>query len=252
MVSTEVQPEPPDAETLSFGPAARTGRHRRSLIVGTLVTAVVLAAVGAWRVWPEPLPDFTAEDLTGAYTGMVRSDGTNQVSALSRDRLTEPPVRVVPGTCAPLFEETLSNQFPATARDGVSTYWLQVGSATVSLVTFRYADDAAAAAQFSEISDALGSCTGATLTVDRRADVSVVRQAVPPLAKVDNYLSFLVSSPPATTRFTTDVVQLSNTVTWQYRYDYETRANYSPLGAQQLMGALVSQLQDVQNAHRGG
>lgn len=252
MVSPELERETPPSEVMSFGPAARTGQHGRMLTVGALVAAMLLAALAAWQLWPKPLPDFSSDDLAGAYNGMVRSDGTNQVSTLTRDKLTEPPVQVVPESCSPLFEATLSNQFPASALDGVSTYWLQEGSASISLVTYRFADHEAADAQFKQVAAALSSCVGAPFKVQRRLDVSVKQQAVPPPGKVDSHLSFLVSSPPETTRFSTDVAQLSNTVTWQYRYDYRSRADYTPLAAQQLMSGLVSQLHDIQDAHREG
>lgn len=252
MASPELDREPPPADVLAFGPGTRAGSHRRALTVTAVVAAVVLVAGTAWQLWPKPLPDFSSVDLAGAYNGMVRSDGTNQVSIMTRDKLTEPPQRVVPASCSPLFEATLSNQFPGTALDGVSTYWLQEGSASISLLTYRFADRAAATAQFQQIAAALTSCAGAPVRLQRRIDVSVKRQDVSAPGKVDNYLSFLVTAPPGNTRFSTDVAQLSNTVTWQYRYDYGSQAAYSPLAAQQLMTGLVSQLHDIQDAHRSG
>lgn len=207
-------------------------------------------AGAAWQFWPRPLPDFTAEDLASAYSGMVRADGTNQVSVLTAGDLTEPPAKIVPDRCAPLFETTVSNQFPAGALDGVSTYWLKEGSASIALVTYRFADAKAAQRQFSQVAGALTDCLDTRLRIDRRSNVSVVQQSVTPPPQVDNYTSYLVSSPPATTRITIDVAQLTNTVTWQYRYDYERPAHYSPLAAQQLMGALVAQLQDVRQRPR--
>lgn len=252
MASPELEREPAAADVLSFGPAGRGGQHRRTRTLGALAAAVLVTSLAAWQFWPRSPPDLTSEDLAGAYAGMVRADGTNQVSTVTRDKLTEPPVRIVPESCSPLFEATLSNQFPSSALDGVSTYWLQEGSASISLVTYRFADREAAAAQFKQIASALSSCVGAPFKVQRRIDVSVKQQTVPPPGKVDNYLSFLVSSPPATTRFTTDVAQLSNTVTWQYRYDYRSEADYTPLAAQQLMSGLVTQLHGIQDAHRKG
>ena len=43
---------------------------------------------------------------------------------------------------------------------------------------------------------------------------------------------------------------VDNTVTWQYRYDYRSRADYSPAAAQQLMASLVSQMRYVQDSRR--
>lgn len=239
----------PPADVLDLGPVPSRRSRRRFLLV-VLLAVAVLAGLGTWRAWPKPRPDFTADDLAGAYAGMVRADGTNEVSRLTAGDLTEPPATIDPDRCTPLFETTLSNQFPATAQDGVSTYWLKEGSASISLVTYRYLDGAAARRQFAGIDEALRGCVGTSLRVDRRRDVSVVPQEVPAPAGAEDYVSYLVSSPPASTRFTIDVARLSNTVSWQYRYDYQSRATYSPLAAQQLMSSLVSQLRDVQDSHR--
>jgi hypothetical protein len=253
MISSEVQADPrearPDPEVMSFGPSPGGREHRRALLVAFLVGLLLLAGFGAWRLLPKPAPDFTRSDLQGVYVGMVRNDGTNDMSTVTRDKLTGRPANVRPDTCAPLFEATLSNQFPATALDGVSTYWLNVGSASISLFTYRYPDATAATAQFEQVRAALRSCVGVPLTVDR-SGVSVVEQPVTPLAKVKNYLSYVVTSPPATTRFTTDLVQLNNTVTWQYRYDYNSQATYSPVPARQLMGSMIAMMQYVQKSHR--
>lgn len=215
-----------------------------------LIAALVLAGLTAWRLWPRPLPDLTADDLAGAYAGMVRGDGTNQVSVLTAADLTEPPAKILPARCAPLFEATVSNQFPPTALDGTATAWLKEGSASISLVTYRYADPEAAQRQFREVSDALGGCVDTRLQIDRRRNVSVVRQQVTPPPSAQDYVSFLASSPPAQTRVTIDVARLSNTVSWQYRYDYQRPEDYTPLAAQQLMTSLMSQLQDIQRSHR--
>jgi hypothetical protein len=213
--------------------------------------AVLLASsfVG-WRLLPQPPPDFTLSDLQGIYTGMVRSDGTNDLSTVTRDRLSEAAVTVAPVSCAPLFEATLFNQFPDTALDGVSTYWLDTGSASISLVTYRYLDPTAARQQFDTISTALQTCAATAVQIKGSPASTVVRQPVSAPDTVKNYLSYLVSSPPASGRFSTDVAQLDNTVTWQYRYDYRRDADYTPSSAQQLMAALVSQMRSVQDSHR--
>lgn len=234
---------------MSFGP--QQGPLRRpSLLVFVLVAALVLAGLATWRFWPRPPPDLTTEDLTGAYAGMVRADGTNQVSTLTAADLTEPPARIRPARCAPLFEATVSNQFPPTALEGVSTYWLKEGSASISLTTYRYADSDAARRQFVQVSDTLAACVGTRLRVDRRSNVSVEQQTVTPPDQADDYVSFLAASPPGNTRVTIDVARLTNTVSWQYRYDYQSRERYTPLAAQQLMASLMSQLRDIQKSRR--
>ncbi len=253
MISSEVDPDPalrPEPEVLAFGPALPTPRLRRSGLLLLAVLVALVAALGLWWVLPKPAPDFTLGDLEGGYTGMVRSDGTNDVSTLTRDKLTGSRVAVTPLECAPLFDATLSNQFPSTALDGVSTYWLNEGSASISLVTFRYPDAKTARAQFDQIQTAFDACAGVPMRVDRSNDVVAVPQQVAPPEGVQRYLSYLVSSPPATTRFTTDVAQLDNVVTWQYRYDYSSTSSYSPVAAQQLMTSLTSQLRYIQDSHR--
>jgi hypothetical protein len=257
-MSSEVRPPAPELpaepEVLSFGP--RPSRplprlSRRTRLSLLLVVLALALGFGVWRLLPRPRPDFTLSDLQGIYSGMVRSDGTNDVSTVTPDRLTEPPVVVAPAECTALFEATLSNQFPADALDGVSTYWLNESSATISLVTYRYPDPDTAGRQFEAIAAALDRCHGADLTVDHRPGTTVDTQQVAAPATVDHYVSYQVSTgPDSSTRFSTDVAQLDNTVTWQYRYDYRSRANYSPAAAQQLMASLVSQMRYVQDSHR--
>ena len=180
---------------------------------------------------------------------MVRADGTNDVSRVTRDQPREPPTPVAPLTCTPLFAQTLSNQFPVAALDGVSTYWLNEGTATIALTTYRYPDVATARREYAAVSAALKDCIATPVTVSRRTTVTVARQPV--TSDISAHLSYVVRKVPLDTgRFSTDVMQLSNTVTWQYRYDYASDAAYTPLGAQQLMESLFIQMQSVQEAHR--
>lgn len=254
MTSSELTSGRPEADpapdVLSFGPTTPGRRSRRTLLVALLVAAVLVAGFGVWRALPRPAADFTLADLQGVYTGMVRSDGTNDVSTITAATLHERPATISPEACRPLFEATLSNQFPVGALDGVSTYWLNQGSATISLVTYRFPDPATARGQFDQVRTALDACLPDRLTVNRSARVALVRQDVAAPGPVTGYLSYLVSSAPSTARFTTDVAQLGNTVTWQYRYDYRNAASYTPDAAQQLMASLVSQMTSVQQSHR--
>jgi hypothetical protein len=188
-------------------------------------------------------------DLQGVYAGMVRADGTNELSTLTRDRLTEPPPTITPAACVPLFEATLSNQFPASAIDGVSTYWLNEGPATISLLTFRYPDAAAARQQFSSVSTALRTCADLDVRVNGGAVLHETPQLVGRPAGVQDYLSYVESHDDGDSRFSTDVALVDNTVSWQYRFDNSSPENYSPVAAQQLMTSLVMQLHSVQDAH---
>ena len=65
-----------------------------------------------------------------------------------------------------------------------------------------------------------------------------------------SYISFVASTPSSTGRFATDAMQLNNTVTWQFRYDYGSPMNYSTQGARQLMDSLISQMRAVQDSDR--
>jgi len=243
-------PEVLAPEVLAFGPSPAGRARRRALTVAAVVVAVLLAGVAVWRLLPEPPPPFSLVDLQGVYAGMVRSDGTNEVSILTPDKLTEPPSRVSPPECVPLFDATLSNQFPAAALDGVSTYWLDAGGATISLATYRFGDAKAARRQFDEVAAAVPACTHRPLTLGKSSTMTVGPQPVTEPADVDGYLSYLQSASGADSRFSTDVALLDNTVTWQYRYDYRSQDNYTPLPAQQLMSSLMSQMHDVQDRNR--
>lgn len=233
---------------LAFGPARPLRSHRRLLVVLASIVAVLLVGYGVWTLVPRPAPPFTLLDLQGVYAGMVRSDGTNEVSTVTRDKMTDSPAAIEPLECTPLFEATASNQFPAAALDGVSTYWLNEGSATIALTTYRFADDEAAQGQFDSISGALSRCVSQDLRINDERPVRATAQLVDPLVGAQSSLSFLVAPDGADSRFTTDVALLDNTVTWQYRLDYRAPKDYSPLAAQRLMESMMTQMHSVQDA----
>jgi hypothetical protein len=241
---------PPPPEVLSLGPSGPVRSPRRLVTVLAFLVALPLVAFGLWWLVPRPASPFSLVDLQGVYAGMVKSDGTNEVSTVTRDKLTEAPATIVPADCSPLFESTSSNQFPTAALDGVSTYWLNEGSATIALATYRFADEKAARSQFDAVGAALTRCVGQDLQVNDEAPVRAVPQSVGPVAEAQRSLSFLVARVGADSRFTTDLALLDNTVTWQYRYDYRAPRDYSPLAAQQLMASLMTQMHDVQDARR--
>ena len=241
-------PLPPDV--LAFGPAGPIRSYRRPLIVAGALVAVLLVAFAGWRLVPRPAPPLSLADLQGVYAGMVSSDGTNEVSTVTRDKLTESPAAVWPADCSPLFESTSSNQFPTAALDGVSTYWVYEGSATTALATYRFADEKTARGHFDVVAAALSRCEHRDLRVGDEAPVRARPQSVSPVAEAQRSLSFLVAPAGADGRFSTDLALLDNTVTWQYRYDYRAPRDYSPLAAQQLMASLMTQMHDVQDARR--
>jgi hypothetical protein len=247
MVSSEVQPA---LEVMAFGPPPTSKRSVRVLVIIGVALALVLAAFGIWRLVPKPLPDFSTSDLEGVYTGMVRSDGTNDVSTLNRDQVREPPVSTTPVACSPLFDATISNQFPPAALDGVSTYWLNDGMSSISLLTYRYPDAVVAQHDYQAVATALRQCTGETITVGSTRNLRVRQRQVPGGNEVASYLSYAITTPGSRGQFSTDVFQLKNTVTWQYRYDYGNALAYSSVAAQQLMKSMMLQMRAVQQAHR--
>jgi hypothetical protein len=252
-MTSEVEPRSlgptPAADVLSFGPRSPNRRQRRGLLLLLVVVVLAAGGYGAWQLRPRPDPDFSLADLEGVYAGMVRSDGTNDVSLLDRKQMTDPLPPISRAECVPLFGATLANQFPATAAEGVATYWLDPGSA-VSLMTFRYATAAAAATELQRVETALGACTAGTLTVDRTPGVRIVEQTLAPTAGVQGHRSYEVDYPVQDVRYQTEVLQVTNTVSWLYRYDYGPQASSPVEGTQQLMTSMIQQMQAVQDTHR--
>jgi hypothetical protein len=252
-MSAEAPPESvlePEPDLLDFGPVGPSRSVRRGLALLVGVVLLVLGVFGVVRLLPRPLPDLSLADLQSVYGGMVSADGTNEVSVVHRGQVSEKPERVVPASCSPLFDFTLSDQFPTNAIDGVSTFWLDQGQASISLLTYRYPDKQTAKADYQAVSTALDSCVDHDVQISRHAPVTVTRQPIPPPGRVGGSLSYLVSSGPDEGRFSIDLALLNNTVTWQYRYNYQRSGSYTTLPAQQLMSALFSQLEVVQDSHR--
>lgn len=231
---------PTDTDLLTLGPTPRRRPPRRfSLIVGA-VLVILVAGLVAWRIVPPPPADFTSSDLEGVYAGMVRSDGQNEVSVLDRSNSYPAPIEITPQACVPLFAQTLGNQFPDQALDGVSTYWLNEASMSISLLTYRYPDSDAAELDFTRAQDALAACGSASLTSAGRP---VTLEPITTSEGGQPQLAYLVTGP--TGRFATQVFRMQNTVTWQYRYDY-TDGPYVASASQQLTNGLVSQMRAVQ------
>jgi hypothetical protein len=251
MTSTEVRDEAdapgaaPDVLTVAPRPVDR--RVLRALVAAAV--ALVLGGAG-FTLWQrlQPPPDFTLAQLQGAYTGMVRSDGTNEVSTIDAGRFTEPPLEISPAACTPLFVSTVSNQFPPMALDGVSTYWLNDGPATISLFTVRYPDAAAAEDAFQAVSDARTGCVGQTVRFSGpEGEGRVETVAITTPEDAPEQVAFRLDRGPGQGRYALHVLRLSNTVTWQYRYD-TAAAGYDPTAAQQLMNGMSAQLLSVQRS----
>ncbi|GAA1847793.1 sensor domain-containing protein [Microlunatus capsulatus] len=253
MTTSEVrdEAEPQAPEVLEAAPRPVDRRLVRTLVAVGLAAVLAVAGLAVWRQL-QPPPDFTLSQLQGAYTGMVRSDGTNDVSTLDASRFTESPLRISPEACAPLFASTVSNQFPPGALDGVSTYWLGGSSSSISLFTVRYPDADAAEAAYRAVDQAAAGCTGETVRFSGAEGSGRVEPvAVTAPEDAPEQLAFALERGPGQGRYALHVLRLSNTVTWQYRYDTGGGA-YDPTPAQQLMDGMSAQLLSVQRAAAAG
>lgn len=250
-----VGPVGPDVLALAPRPVPR--RLVRALLAGTLV---LLLAVGGYAVWRsrQPPPDFTLPQLEGAYAGMVRSDGTNDVSVIGPADFVDEPLEISPEECTPLFATTVSNQFPAGALDGVSTYWLD-GASSVSLFTVRYPDVDDAERAYGEVVTAARACADRTVAISAGQGTGTLRPVpVTPGEGAVDQLGYLLDRPVDEGRYALHLLRLSNSVTWQYRYEPPNRVlpvgsspavrPYDPLPAQQLVDGLARQLLSIQTA----
>ena len=234
-------------EELTLAPRPVDRRILRGLVAALAALALVAAGFTVWQRL-QPPPDFTLAQLQDAYSGMVRSDGTNDVSTIDPSRFPEPPLRISPVECTPLFTSTVSNQFPPAALDGVSTYWLNAGPASISLFTVRYTDAKAAAAAYAAVTDARTGCAGRTVRFSgAEGSGRVVETATGPPPEAPEQVAFRLEREGGQSRYALHVLRLSNTVTWQYRYE-TGRGAYDPTPAQQLMNGMSAQLLSIQRA----
>ncbi len=242
-VRPDVRPSIEAPEVLDLGPEVRRA-HPVLVVIGLGLVVALLAGLLAWRLWPRPVPPVTLVELQGVYAGMVRGDGTNDASVLDRRNVSPRPVSVTPIECVPLFDTTTFNQFPAEAVDGVGTFWMGERQ-NMSLFTMRFADAAAASRAYGKVNDALNACADMDVVVAERRVTTVrpVRTAVDLGNGARAQLGYVYGAN-ADARFAVHVLQIENTVSWQFRYD-STTGEYSPLSAQQLMDALVSQTRSV-------
>jgi hypothetical protein len=242
-VRDEQQPVAP--EELLLGPRRPRRLPRWFSVLALTLALLIVAAAAVWRYWPQPVAPLSLAELQDTYAGMVRADGTNDASVLTRQTVAEIPITVSPAECAPLVEQTLANRFPSAALDGVGTYWLGQGT-TISLFTMRFADADAAAAERALIAAALDACAGSYIVVRRTQETTGgwqgrVERSVAG-SGADDQLGFLLSEP-----YDVMAIQLLsylNTLTWQFRYESGS-ATYSPLGADRLMYSLHAQLDSI-------
>lgn len=249
-VTTPAQDEqPPVSEELVLGPRPARALPRWVPVVALVLGVLILAGAATWRFWPRSIAPLTLVELQDTYAGMVRSDGTNDASVMTRQTVTEDPLGVTPAACAPLVEATAANKFPAAAIDGVGTYWVGQGS-TVSLFTLRFDDDVQALTERTRILTALDACADRQVFVRR----SLTGGARPWQATVgrtpvgtgsDDQVGYtLVGSDGV---MAVQLMPYLNTLTWQSRYETGSQS-YSTLAADQLMQSLRSQLDTVVDA----
>ncbi len=235
-----------EPELLESGPG-RNGPPRRTLPMVLGVAALVVAALLAWQFWPRPIAPISLTELQGIYAGMVRGDGTNDASLMQRKDDAD-PWTVTPAGCAPLFDTTAFDQYPADAVDGVGTYWLAARVGT-SLFTYRFADADLARRAYDRIDTALTTCEGQQVRVAQPLKptgdqtVEIARTPVTFGSGVRDQLGYQYG-PDREARFAVHVLRFENTISWQFRYDTAV-GDYSPLPAQQMMDSLVAQTRSV-------
>jgi hypothetical protein len=234
-----------EPDVLTLGPSSTAHRPRRWQVVSLAIILVLALMAGGWWLWFKPAPDFTLDALEDVYSGMVRSDGLNDLYTIEQGNLpAAEPVTVTPAECAPLFETTVYNRFPDGAMDGVSTYWFG-DPATVSLLTVRYPDRAAARRAYASVERAMEGCVRNPIRLKANGAAGQVTPAEAiDVPGADGHLGYTYSTG-SRERYAFHVMRYANTITWQYRY--ESRSNsYSALPAVQLMTGLVMQMRAVQ------
>jgi hypothetical protein len=253
-VTTPVREEdpPPPPEELVLGPRRRRELPRWVSLVALAVGLLIIAGGALWRFWPRPIEPLSLADVQNTYAGMVRADGTNDASVMTRQTVTESPVAVKPEACAPLVEATVANRFPAAAQDGVGTYW--VGrSSTISLFTLRFDQTEQALAERARIAAALDGCADQEIFVRRTEPGSVQawRATVTrtPAGPADqDQLGYTLTGTDGLAGpdglMAIQLMPYLNTITWQYRYESGS-GSYSTLAADQLLESMRTQLDAV-------
>ena len=233
-------------------------RHRRELprwvpLVALTLGVLIVAGGAVWRFWPRQIEPLSLVELQNTYAGMVRADGTNDASVMTRRTVTETPLTITPDTCAPLVQATAANRFPDAALDGVGTYWLGRTS-TISMFTLRFADAEQARAEVERISAALDSCVDDQMMIRRTQAASGIQAWQATVGRTDTgsggdgQLGYTLSGADGLAGpdglMAIQLMPYLNTITWQYRYESGS-SPYSTLPADQLMGSLRSQLESI-------
>ena len=234
----------PTTDIVMLGSDRPRRLSRRGLAAVVVVGLALAGGLAAWRSRPMPAPEFRLVDLQGVYAGMVRSDGQNDAAVIDPGRIVVERETVVPGACEPLFEATVVNRPPPGALDGVGTFWA-LGATGVSLFSYRFADVAGAGREYARLAGAFDGCRGARVAVTGRLAaagelIGVRRDRV--------QLAYVLASRDGT-KLAVHVLALSNTVSWQYRYE-PVPGPYDSLTAQNVMDSLADQMRAVQDLRR--
>jgi len=238
-----VTPEP-TTDILTHGSDRPRRLSRRGLAAVLAVGLAVVGGLVAWRLRPAPSPEFRLVDLQGVYAGMVRSDGQNDAAVIDPRRVVAEAETVVPSACEPLFEASVLNKPPAGVLDGVGTFWA-LGATGVSLFSYRFAGVGGAGREFARLAAAFDGCRGARVAVTGRL------AATGPLIGVRRdrvQLAYVLESGDGT-KLAVHVLALSNTVSWQYRYE-PVAGPYDSQTAQNVMDSLADQMRAVQDLRR--
>lgn len=246
---------PRQPEVLTVGPRRSAPWLRWIVLFTVLALAAPLVRIGIYEA-TRPPRDLTLAQLQDAYYGMVRSDGTNDMSTITPSSFSDDAASVSPAECAPLFDSTMANRFPADAVDGVSAYWLSDQGATIGLFTLRYPSTESAAGAYALVSTAGERCGRSSVRFsneDQPAGTNALGGTVVPLevssrSGVDHQLAFMLDRD-GSGPFGFQVMQLSNTLSWEFVYDPRA-GRYDPQAAQQLMDGLAAQLLYVQKLPR--
>ncbi len=248
-VTTPVREEepPPPPEELVLGPRQRRELPRWVPMVALTLGVLVLAGGALWRFWPRPVEPLSLAELQNTYAGMVRADGTNDASVMTRETVTQTPLTVSPDSCLPLVQATAANRFPDAALDGVGTYWLGRNS-TISLFTLRFADAEQAEAELERISGALDTCVDDQMMIRRTQASSSIQAWQATVGRTetgsggDGELGYTLAGKDGLMAI--ELMPYLNTISWQSRWETGS-ATYTTLPADQLMQSLRSQLDSI-------
>lgn len=228
-----------------LGPRQRRELPRWVPWVALTLGVLVLAGGALWRFWPRPLEPISLVELQNTYAGMVRGDGTNDASVMTRQVVTETPLTVLPDRCAPLVEATAANRFPDAALDGVGTYWV-LRNSTISLFTLRFSDAELAEQERDRIADALDACVDQQIVVrPAQANGKAWRATVGRTeagSGADGQIGYTLAGPDSLMAI--QLMPYLNTISWQSRYETGS-SSYSPFSADQLMQSLRAQVESI-------